>query len=409
MAALQTTTSGRYATTTSSFCFLRSRPRLCASIGCGAQQTARSSPRGTSHASRAPSRCWATCSTTWAHTAACRAWTAAEVRGASYWRSVTSPWLDRARDAAPLSAFGPRETAALLEVGGEPITLHRRSSGRAFTARRLSNKPAAFLLSGFSTGEERDQIVAAGLAAPMREVPRAEEDAAADDDRRGCEVAWLESPITAPDTPWADLMRDAAEAVLPSDAAATGLVPGAGPLEDLHVVKYAKGGAYGLHLDATCAVPRAVTVLHYLNDVDDEDGGAAPGFRGETWLPLADADESLGPPAYGPHVTAGTDGVLVPARGRCAGLLLVHRPRRGRQAVAPRRTPRLSDQVGGESVDASGSDVETRMRRRMGAAAGGESSGHRTSADQAAPLSSVESSRPRFFPRGPGFGPRVIG
>ena len=35
MAALQTTTSGRYATTTSSFCFLRSRPRLCASIGCG--------------------------------------------------------------------------------------------------------------------------------------------------------------------------------------------------------------------------------------------------------------------------------------------------------------------------------------------------------------------------------------
>lgn len=83
----------------------------------------------------------------------------------------------------------------------------RQSSGREFTARRLANKPAAFLLSGFSTPEERAAIVSAGRASPMREVPRAEEDAAVDDDRRGCEVAWLESPITAPDTPWASLMQ----------------------------------------------------------------------------------------------------------------------------------------------------------------------------------------------------------
>lgn len=245
------------------------------------------------------------------HREACRAWTSAEARGARHWRSLTAPWLDRARDAAPLTAFGPREPLRSLEVGGPPITMTRQSNGRAFTARRLANKPAAFLLSGFSTHEEREAIVSAGLAAPMREVPRAEEDAAEDDDRRGCEVAWLESPLTAPDTPWAQLMLDAAESVLPSDAS-PGAVPGAGALEDLHVVKYAKGGAYGLHLDATCAVPRAVTVLHYLNDVMPEEG-TPPGFCGETWLPLADADESLGPPRYGSQ-TAGTDGVLVPAR-----------------------------------------------------------------------------------------------
>ena len=244
------------------------------------------------------------------HREACRAWTSAEARGARHWRSLTAPWLDRARDAYPLSAFGPREPLRSLAVGDEPVTMARESSGRAFTARRLADKPAAFLLSGFSTSEEREAIVAAGLASPMREVPRAEEDAAADDDRRGCEVAWLESPLTAPDTPWANLMRDAAQAVLPGDASPH--VPGAGALEDLHVVKYAKGGAYGLHLDATCAVPRAVTVLHYLNDVMPEDD-TAPGFCGETWLPLADADESLGPPRYGSQV-AGEDGVLVPAR-----------------------------------------------------------------------------------------------
>ena len=345
-----------------------------------------------------------------AHRAACRAWTAAEVRGASYWRSVTSPWLDRARDAAPLSAFGPREPLRSLEVGGEPITLHRRSSGRAFTARRLSNKPAAFLLSGFSTGEERDQIVAAGLAAPMREVPRAEEDAAADDDRRGCEVAWLESPITAPDTPWADLMRDAAEAVLPSDAAATGLVPGAGPLEDLHVVKYAKGGAYGLHLDATCAVPRAVTVLHYLNDVDDEDGGAAPGFRGETWLPLADADESLGPPAYGPHVTAGTDGVLVPPRAGDA-LVFFSFTDLGevdKQSLHGGRPASQTKWVANQWTRLA-LDVENKDATSDGGSSGGESSGHRTSADQAGAAEQRREQQATVLPRGPGFGPRVIG
>jgi hypothetical protein len=52
-------------------------------------------------------------------------------------------------------------------------------------------------------------------------------------------------------------MRDAADLVLPRGVPG---VPEAGEAEDLHVVKYATAGAYGLHLDATFAIPRAVTV-----------------------------------------------------------------------------------------------------------------------------------------------------
>lgn len=136
----------------------------------------------------------------------------------------------------------------------------------------------------------------------MRQVPKAT-DGDPDDERSGCEVAWLASPVTDPDTPWACLMQDAAQLVLPPD---TPSVPDAGPAEDLHVVKYATAGAYGLHLDATCAVPRAVTVLHYLNDVPQSDKG--PGFGGETWLPLADGGGAGGKPV------PGKDGVLVPPR-----------------------------------------------------------------------------------------------
>ena len=62
-------------------------------------------------------------------------------------------------------------------------------------------------------------------------------------------------PLSA--SPWSGLMRDAADLVLPRGVPG---VPEAGEAEDLHVVKYATAGAYGLHLDATFAIPRAVTV-----------------------------------------------------------------------------------------------------------------------------------------------------
>ena len=195
------------------------------------------------------------------HREACRAWTAAEKRGQRYWRSLATPWVQAARGisgktdvASRASAFGPREPLRSLTVGLPPLPLKRASTGRAFTAQRLAYRPSAFLLSGFSSAAERSAIVAAAEAAPLRAVPRAESDASVDDDRRGCEVAWLSSPVTSTDTPWADLMNDAIELVLPK---VPGL-PDAGPAEDLHVVKYGPGGAYGLHLDASYAVPRAV-------------------------------------------------------------------------------------------------------------------------------------------------------
>jgi hypothetical protein len=72
----------------------------------------------------------------------------------------------------------------------------------------------------------------------MRQVPKAS-DGDPDDERSGCEVAWLASPVTDPDTPWARLMKDAAQLVLPPNTPA---VPDAGPAEDLHVVKYATAG-----------------------------------------------------------------------------------------------------------------------------------------------------------------------
>ena len=233
------------------------------------------------------------------HREACRAWTAAEARGQRHWRSVVAPWAGQG--GRELSAFGPREPLHSLKLGDEPVEMQRKNGVR-FTVRRVADRPHAFVLQGFSTEQEREAIIKAGESAPMRQVPKAT-DGDPDDERSGCEVAWLASPVTDPDTPWACLMQDAAQLVLPPD---TPSVPDAGPAEDLHVVKYATAGAYGLHLDATCAVPRAVTVLHYLNDVPQSDKG--PGFGGETWLPLADGGGAGGKPV------PGKDGVLVPPR-----------------------------------------------------------------------------------------------
>jgi len=235
---------------------------------------------------------------------ACRAWRAAEVRGESYWHSMTKKWVSSAQ-----SAFGPREPLRSLLVGGEPVELRRASSEQVFTVRRLANRPATFLLSNFSTASERAAIEAAALDAPMRDVP-ASDSASADDRRDGCAVAWLPSPLTEPASAWAQLMHDSAELVLPRAVAEAHGVPGAGALEDLHVVRYGAGGAYGLHLDATTAVPRAVTVLHYLNDVPE---GEAPGLGGETWLPHADEKDGSEAGASNKPVP-GRNGVLVPPR-----------------------------------------------------------------------------------------------
>lgn len=241
---------------------------------------------------------------------ACRAWRAAEVRGRARWRALTV--------GQPPGAFGAREPLRSLRVGES--TKMRRTSGHTFAARRLAMRPAVFVLEGFSTAKERQAIEAAAIAAPLREVPLADE-GDEDDDRRGCEVAWLPSPCTEPSSPWAALMRDATDVVLPRHGGAGGgaqsgddVLPSAAEAEDLHVVRYSPGGSYGLHLDATFAVPRAVTVLHYLNDVPP-DAARGPGFGGETWLPHATTDDSA-PSSLGAteRPLPGRDGVLVPPR-----------------------------------------------------------------------------------------------
>ncbi|KAL1512017.1 hypothetical protein AB1Y20_005292 [Prymnesium parvum] len=293
------------------------------------------------------------------HREACRAWRAAEERGRARWRAIAA--------GQPAGAFGPRAPLRALRVG-ESVAL-RRASGRPFVACRLAARPPVYVLEGFSTEEERAAIVEAAEAAPLRAVPLSEggDD---HDDRRGCEVAWLSSPCTSPASAWASLMLDAADVVLPR----CGALPGAAEAEDLHVVRYAPGGSYGLHLDATFAVPRAVTVLHYLNDVppDPERG---EGFGGETWLPHAVASQSAETGgADNGRLTPGCDGVLVPPR---AGDALVF----------------FSFNEHGEVEPAS-------------LHAGRPASALKLVANQWIRLEL--SDRRGLVPRGPGFGPRVV-
>ena len=172
------------------------------------------------------------------HREACRAWAAAEARGKRHWRSMVAPWVQLTWGKSALSPLGPREPLHSLKLGDKPVIMQRPSNGLSFTAHRVADRPHAFVLQGFSTEEERQAIITAGENAPMRQVPKAS-DGDPDDERSGCEVAWLASPVTDPDTPWARLMKDAAQLVLPPNTPA---VPDAGPAEDLHVVKYATAG-----------------------------------------------------------------------------------------------------------------------------------------------------------------------
>jgi hypothetical protein len=172
------------------------------------------------------------------HREARRAWAAAEARGKRHWRSMVAPWIQLSWGKSALSPLGPREPLHSLKLGDQPVVMQRPSNGLSFTARRVADRPHAFVLQGFSTEQERQAIITAGENAPMRQVPKAS-DGDPDDERSGCEVAWLASPVTDPDTPWARLMFDAAQLVLPPNTPA---VPDAGPAEDLHVVKYATAG-----------------------------------------------------------------------------------------------------------------------------------------------------------------------
>lgn len=70
------------------------------------------------------------------HKEACRAWKAAELRGRARWTKLAM--------GQPVGAFGPRGKLQALRVG-ERVEL-QRSGGHRFVARRLAERPAAFVL-----------------------------------------------------------------------------------------------------------------------------------------------------------------------------------------------------------------------------------------------------------------------
>ena len=353
------------------------------------------------------------------------------MRGESYWRSLTAPWLQRLGATSGAvgaggaeqrrgssgggggrpsgsSPFGPREPLRSLRVGDPPLQLSRQSNGRPVEVRRLAEMPAAFLVSGFSTADERDAIVAAAVAAPMRQVPRAEEGDEADE-RRGCEVAWLSSPLTQPQTAWAARMRDAAALVLPAVDAADGGVPlpDAAPADDLHVVKYAPKGAYGLHLDATYAVPRAVTVLHYINELPPSMRG--PGYQGETWLPLATAEQPLEQPAASLEPRAGEARQV--QSSPVQSLDLNGEPEAARDKEPHMCSPAsdgvlVSPRAGDALVFFSFTDDGDVERRSLHG--GRPASGTKWIANQWIRLALEHGGAPEEVPKGPGFGPRVV-
>lgn len=139
-----------------------------------------------------------------------------------------------------------------------------RSCGRPFVVRRLSERPAAFLLQNFLSAEECDTLMGSAELAGFE----AAETTGKTQARHRCDVALL-SPSR--ESVLAAVQSDAARALLSSEALQT---PGGG-VEELNVLRYQPGGEYTLHYDAMNN-PRVLTILYYLNGV------------GATWFPLAD-------------------------------------------------------------------------------------------------------------------------
>ena len=162
---------------------------------------------------------------------------------------------------SPSLSIAPPELLSL--PAGAEVTGYR--STHAFTAKRLSTQPAAFLLKNFLSDEECAAILAEAQASGgLHEATTSGETGA----RRHCEICCLsmQSDVVG------SLSREAAGLLLTDEAKS---IPGSG-CEDLHVLRYSPGGEYKPHYDASSSAPRVLTVLYYLNGV------------GATWFPFAD-------------------------------------------------------------------------------------------------------------------------
>ena len=142
-------------------------------------------------------------------------------------------------------------------------------STHAFTAERISARPAVFVLRNFLLPEECEVLVAAALESG--ELSPAETSGGTDA-RKRCDVCFLDgaAPVVGA------LTREVAHLLLDADALT---LPGTGS-ELLNVLRYEENGEFLPHYDAT-ASPRVLTVLYYLNG------------NGATWFPLAVEDDSI--------------------------------------------------------------------------------------------------------------------
>ena len=127
---------------------------------------------------------------------------------------------------------------ASLNVGEELCLFRARSGGHSFSAKRIAQRPHAFLLSGVLTYAECDYLMAQAALRGMHSA----ETTGRTDNRKHCDVCTLRPA----DSPMLEaLTADICECLLTEGARGPG-----GGCEDLHLLRYAPGGEFKLHFDA---------------------------------------------------------------------------------------------------------------------------------------------------------------
>ena len=159
-----------------------------------------------------------------------------------------------------------------LELSVTRTTVH--GIEHAFGVRRVAARPSVFHLRGLLSDAECDDVIAAADS-NMKQATTAGGDL-----RSGCSVSWLpvdENPVAGA------LAGVVGDLLLSPEAADYG-----GEFENLQVLRYETGGVFNLHHDANENTPRLLTVLLYLNG------------EGETWFPLAIAEDEVARTAGNP-------------------------------------------------------------------------------------------------------------
>jgi len=142
-------------------------------------------------------------------------------------------------------------------------------------------------------------------------------------------------------------------------------------------------------------------VLHYLNDVPPAD--KPPGFRGETWLPLAHARHPPPTPTPGAKAVPGVDGVLVAPRAGDA-LVFFSFDSQGDVLAASLHGGRPASSL--KWIANQWVRLELATPPTPGSDSAQTPAGARATVKQVA--GDAQQLQLELVPRGPGFGPRVI-